>query len=177
MSESSTSPTLENPIHHPGFLLVSHWELEISFKGRENTEKIIFAINTFNLPERSSRTFDIIWGPGYPSMTYPGPVAPFEFSIDVTNFYTRNVVEHLISWHERTMVDFLPNLHDGFVIGYDDDKVIRYKADVFRMWPHRVSLGEMSRDTQRQRISASLACFDIIHDFNFDKFEFEPGIL
>lgn len=167
---------INNPLHHPGYLLVHNWELEITQETRDNTEKIIFTVNSFNLPERSSRTFDIIWGPGYPSMTYSGPVAAFEFNIDVTNFYTKNIVEYLISWHERSLINFLPNLHDGYVIGYDDERVIRYKANVLKMWPYRVSLGEMSRDTQRQRISASLACWDIRHDFTFSRFEFEEGI-
>lgn len=173
---SPAPASLSNPIHHPGYLLAHNWELEITYQYREETERVIFMINSFNLPERASRTFDIIWGPGYPSMTYPGPVAPFEFSIDVTNFYTRDVVEYLINWHECTLIEFLPNLRDGYVIGYDDERVIRYKANVMRMWPSRVALGEMSRDTQRQRISASIVCFDIRHDFAFDKFEFEESM-
>jgi len=175
MSQNPPLSTSES-IHHPGYLLVHNWELEIVHEIRDNTEKVIFSINTFNLPERSSRTFDIIWGPGFPSMTYSGPVAPFEFNIDVTNFYTKDIVEYLICWHEQALIDFLPNLRNGYVIGYDDDKVIRYKANVLRIWPYRVSLGEMSRDTQRQRISASLAVWDIRHDFAFDKFEFEEGL-
>lgn len=174
MAQNPPIPT-DSPRHHPGYFLVHNWELEITMGGRDNTEKVIFSINNFNLPERASRTFDIIWGPGFPSMTYPGPVAPFEFSVDITNFYTHDIVELLICWHERTLIDFLPNIHDGYVIGYDDDRVIRYKANVLKMWPHRISLGEMSRDTQRQRISASIAVWDIRHDFTFDRFEFEEG--
>lgn len=174
MAQNPPTPS-DSPIHHPGYLLVHNWELEIARQGRDNTDKVIFAINNFNLPERSSRTFDIIWGPGAPSMTVPGPVAPFEFTIDVTNFYTHDIVEYLIIWHETALINFLPSLHNGNVIGYDDDRVIRYKANVLRMWPTRVSLGEMSRDTQRQRVSANLAVWDIRHDFDFAKFEFEEG--
>jgi hypothetical protein len=167
---------LEQAIHHPGYLLVHNWELEISRDEREvGTERVILAINNFNLPERVSRTFEIIWGPGFPSMTYPGPVGQFEFSVDITNFYEKDIVKFLICWHESSLINILPNLHDGYVIGYDDDRVIRYKANVLRMWPHRISLGEMSRDTGRQRISASIAVWDIRHDFAFDKFEFEEG--
>jgi hypothetical protein len=173
----SLSPqnTSQEAIHHPGYLLSYNWELEITHEGRENTDRIILAVNNFNLPERTSRTFDIIWGPGYPAMTYPGPVGQFEFALDVTNFYEKGIVEYLVCWHERTLIDFLPNLRDGYVIGYDDDKIIRYKADVYKIWPTAVRMGEMNRDTSRQRISATLAVWDIIHDFNFDKFEFEEG--
>lgn len=167
---------LDNPLHHPGYLLVHNWELEVTHETRDNTERVIFVTNSFNLPERSSKTFEVIWGPGYPSMTYSGPVAPFEFNIEITNFYTKDLVEYLITWHESSLIDFLPNLRNGYVIGYDDDRVIRYKANILRMWPYRVSLGEMSRDVQRQRVSVSLALFDIRHDFSFDKFEFEEGI-
>ncbi len=171
--------TSESPLHHPGYFLVHSWELEITRpivgKTRENTEKILLAINGFNLPERNSRTFQLIYGPGYPAMTYPGPIDTFQFQLDLTNFYTHDIVKFLIQWHERTMVDFLGNIHNGSVIGYDEDRVIRYKADVISMWCTRVSLGDMSRDVTRQRISATIACFDIIHDFNFDKFEFEES--
>ncbi len=176
---SMTGPTSsEHPRHHPGYFLVHNWELEITRPTndrvlRDNTERIILAVNGFNLPERASRTFQIIWGPGFPAMTYPGPVDVFSFNLDITNFYTHNIVEFLILWHENTLVDFLPNLHDGHVIGYDEDRVIRYKANVHRMWPTRVSLGDMSREVTRQRVSVTLACFDITHDFDFDRFEFE----
>lgn len=161
------------PIHHPGYLLEYNWELEIV--RADATEKIILSVNSFNLPERTSRTFEMIWGPGYPAMTYPGPVGVFEFSLDVTNFYEKGIVEFLICWHEQALIDILPNLHDGTVVGYDDDRVMRYKADVQKMWPTSVRMGEMSRATGRQRITAQLAVWDITHDFNFDRFEFEEG--
>lgn len=171
----------EEPRHHPGYFLVHSWELEITrpFKDRVrgNTEKIILAVNGFNLPERASRTFQIIWGPGFPAMTYPGPVDVFTFQLDITNFYTKDIVDFLILWHEDTLIDFLPNLHDGHVIGYDEDRVIRSKWNVLRMWPTRISMGDMSRDVTRQRISATLACWDIRYDFDFDKFEFEEGCM
>ena len=178
---NTTPLTTDTPIQHPGYFLVHNWELEITRpignRVRNNTEKIILAVNGFNLPERSSRTFQLIWGPGYPAMTYPGPIDVFEFQLDITNFYTKDIVKFLIEWQEATMVDLLPNLHDGSVIGYDEDRVIRYKADCFRMWPHRVSLGDMSRDVTRQRVSAALVVWDIRHDFDFAKFEFEDGCL
>lgn len=173
-------PSTDAPRHHPGYFLVHSWELEITrpindHVLRDNTERIILALNGFTLPERASRTFQLIWGPGFPAMTYPGPVDIFSFQVDITNFYTRNIVEFLILWHENTLIDFLPNLHDGHVIGYDEDRVIRYKANCLRMWPTRVSLGDMSRDITRQRVSATLAVWDIRHDFDFDKFEFEES--
>ncbi len=171
----------ENPIHHPGYFLVHNWELEITRPYndtvRGNTEKMILAVNSFNLPERASRTFQLIWGPGAPAMTYPGPVDTFDFQLDITNFYTHNIVEFLITWHENALIHFLPNLHDGHVIGYDEDRVIRYKANCLRMWPTRVGLGDKSRDVTRQRVSCTLAVWDIRHDFEFDKFEFEEGCL
>ena len=175
----SPLPT-SSPIHHPGYFLVHSWELEITRPVnnalRDNTERIILAVNSFNLPERVSRTFQIIWGPGFPAMTYPGPVDTFEFQLDITNFYTKNIVEFLLMWHENTLIDFLPNLHDGNVIGYDEDRVIRAKFNCLRMWCTRIGLGDMSRDTTRQRVSATLACWDIRYDFDFSKFEFEESL-
>ena len=179
MPHQQPIPT-DSPVDHPGYFLVHSWELEITRPTgnkilRDNTEKIILAVNSFNLPERVSRTFQIIWGPGFPAMTYPGPVDTFDFQLDITNFYTKEIVEFLLLWHENTLIDFLPNLHDGNVIGYDEDRVIRAKWNVLRMWPTRVGLGDMSRDVTRQRVSCTLACFDIRYDFDFKKFEFEES--
>jgi hypothetical protein len=175
----NTQPTTDTPIHHPGYFLVHSWELEITrptgTNVRDNTDKIILAINSFNLPERVSRTFQIIWGPGAPAMTYPGPVDTFDFSLDITNFYTKDIVDFLILWHENSIIDILPNLCDGNVIGYDEDRVIRSKWNCLRMWPTRVGLGDMNRDITRQRVSATLACWDIRYDFDFRKFDFEDS--
>ena len=157
-------------IHHPGYALVHAWELEIiipAANGRELEESILLSLNSFPLPRRETRSFDVIWGPGHPIMTFPGPVAPFNFEIELTYFYNEDLYKFLVEWHENSIVNILDNLYSGHVIGYDDDRVIRYKADCLDMWCMSVGLGQMERSTRRQTIQATLFVRDIIHDFTF----------
>lgn len=154
-------------IHHPGYHRSYHYELEIVIEEREKQESIFLILDSFNLPERQSRTFDIVWGPGAPPITYPGPSEPFQLNLDITNFYEERIVQFLWCWYEDCLIDILGNLRQGHVIGYDDERVVQYKADISYIWPIRIALGEKNRDTQRQRVQAILALYDILHDEQF----------
>jgi hypothetical protein len=166
---------MPDPRLHPGYSLSREFVLEVFYGDGDNTETVKLAINSFNLPERSTRSFDVIWGPGFPTMTYPGPIAPFEFTVDVTNFYERGIVDFLIRWHEACVQHAVENFRDGYVIGRDDEGVIQYKANCSCMWPMRIGLGEMSRDTNRQHVNVTIFVFDIVHDFDLDRFITEEG--
>lgn len=167
-SEASESPP--HIIHHPGYALVNAWELEIVIPKRDIQESVLLALNSFPLPRRSTRSFDVIWGPGHPIMTFPGPVAPFNFELELTYFYDDALYYFLVEWHEAALVNILPNLYNGHVLGYDDDRVLRYKADCFDMWCMEVGLGQMERSTRRQTIQAVIFVRDIVHDFAPEKF-------
>jgi hypothetical protein len=160
--ESATPETIH---HHPGYALVHAWELEIVVPRRDIQESILLALNSFPLPRRTTRSFDVIWGPGHPLMSFPGPVGPFNFDLDLTYFYDEDLYRFLVEWHEASMIDFLGNLYSGHVLGYDDDRVLRYKADCLDMWCMEVGLGQMERSTRRQTIQAILFVRDIVHDF------------
>lgn len=162
-----------SPRHHPGYLLAHTFELEIALDEREDTEKIIFVINNFNLPEIASRTFDVYWGPGYPAMRYPGPLEFSELNLDITNFYEKRIISFLLDWFEHSIIHIIPNLRVGTIIGYDDDRVPRFKLDCYQIWPTRLSLGEMSRDTNRQRVSCTLFVRDFIFDCDYNLYEFD----
>lgn len=166
-----------DPRHHPGYLLAHTFELEITLDDREDTEKIIFIINNFNLPDISSRTFDVYWGPGAPAMRYPGPLEFSELTLDITNFYEKRTVSFLLDWFENSIIHIIPNLRLGVIMGYDDERVPRFKLDAFQIWPNRITLGEMSRDTTRQRVGATLFVRDFIFDCDFDLFKFEEGCI
>lgn len=154
-----------NIIHHPGYSLVSSWELEIMIPQREIQESVLLSLNNFTLPRRESRSFDVITGPGHPIMTFPGPVAPFSFDLELTYYYDEALYQFLVEWHESSLVNFISSLRDGHVLGYDDERVLKYKADCLDMWCTSVGLGSMSRGTDRQVISANIFVRDIIHDF------------
>lgn len=149
----------------PGYSLAKHFQLEVAIDNRPDLEKIILSTNSFNLPELSSQTFDMVWGPGFPKQTFPGPPDYSPLSLEVTDFYELELVQFFVEWHEGALIDILNNRKDGYIIGYDDDKEVVYEAQVKGLWPTTVSLGNMSRDASRRVLSMTLAYQDVIHQF------------
>ena len=153
---------MDLPMLHPGWLMSNAFDLEIDTTHRSDIDNIIFSVDSFNLPELTTQTFSIPVGPGLPDMTYPGRPTFETINLEVTNFYSINIIDFLIKWYTAAKDDIINNLYNGFIIGKDEDGVIRYKADVYGMWPMRVGFGQKTRSRERNTLSASLFVYDMI---------------
>lgn len=162
-------------IHHPGDMLLSGWTLELFRESRQQEDNLIFAIDSFTLPRRSSRSFEVIQAPGAPPFTFPGPVSGWNMQIEVTNFYQRDLWQFLVQWYEAALVDVFGNMYNGYVIGYDDEKIIRYKADLYHVYCAEVDFGAYQRNINRHTILSTLVMYDVIHDLEFEKFTFRES--
>ena len=149
------------PVLHPGWLMSSAFDLEIDTSSRQDLEGIIFSIDSFNLPELTTQTFEIVPGPGEPSLMFPGRPQFEALNLEVTNFYSHDVLDFLVKWYEGAKIDIVNNRHDGYIIGKDEEDVIRFRADVFGMWPMRISFGQKTRTRERQTVSVALSVFKL----------------
>ena len=159
-------------IQHPGYIRTGLFTLEI-FKGtREEEEAIFVSFDSFSLPQRSTRSFQIAYGPGFPLIEVPGPIAPWTLEVSLTLFFERNIWQRMILWWENTIIDYLGNLRDGAILGFDIDGNLQYKANLFRMYPLAINMGQAARSPQRQTMQVTLFVWDLIHDEDFALFNF-----
>lgn len=150
----------------PGYNLSKHFEIEIDVSDADNMEKIIFATDSFPLPELGSNTFQVVWGPGHPAASYAGsPTVSPEITVEMTNFYEEELVGFLVGWYEDCIEDCVANMRNGFIIGYDDDKNVVYKAKLLDVWLSRFISGPKAKDVSRQRLSVTLTIRDVEHIF------------
>jgi hypothetical protein len=151
----------------PGYSLAKDFVIEIETDGRDDIEKVILVTDSFPLPELSSNVFQVVWGPGHPPIPYAGnPTLMNEIPLEMSHFYEEELIQFLVGWYEDCLDDCVANMRSGFVIGYNDEKEVVYKARLLDVWLSRLSLGTKSRDINRQRISAALSVRDIEHIFD-----------
>jgi len=146
---------------HPGYQLASSFEIEIDLRDYDNLESLILSVDSFPLPSLGNTEFQVIWGPGQTPVTFAGPPTVENLELEITNFYSEEVVEFLTDWYRNCLVDCVAYFRNGWVVGKDIDGTTVYKAKLLDVWPGRLSLGNRSRDTQRQRLSVTLNVRDI----------------
>ena len=151
---------------HPGWLMSSSFDLEIGTAKKKDLDGVIFSIDSFNLPDLSTQTFTIVPGPGEPDVVFPGRPQFEALSLEVTNFYSHDILDFLVKWYEGAKTDISNHRYDGFIIGKDDEGIIRYRANVYGMWPMRIGFGQKTRSRERHTVSVSLSVYkiDVVSD-------------
>lgn len=152
-------------VDFPGYSLSSQFRLEIPLGGRDGTEKIIMALDSFPLPELSAPGFEVIWGPRTPAIKYPGRAVYNDISIEITNFYEKEVVEFFVDWHTNCLEDYTAHVKDCTLLGFDDSGDEVFNARLKGVWPNMIMEGTVDRSVNRQRLTITFSIREIEHVF------------
>ena len=155
---------MTEPLSHPGYLRSSAFTIEILAQDRKDEETIQFSFDTFSIPERTTSTFDVIQGPGYPAMRFPGIAVPQSIEIDFTVFFERSLWRKINNWYEAARIWILPNLRDGTIIGTDQENRPQFKMDLFRLYPTGIRFTPAIRQPQRSTMAVTFFVWDYMFD-------------
>lgn len=144
-------------IHFPGYSLAVQWRLEIPVTTREEKDNLVLSFDDFPLPEISSPGFEVVWGPGGPPVKYPGRDIYADLSVGISVFWQTEVIQFFRQWREDAQVNYIDNVRDCSLIGFNDDGTTVSEATLRGVWPVTVAEGSRDRTTGRQRATITLA--------------------